>query len=153
VERGDFSHFLKLYALDKLPTGRRLRDMMDRMVFCIEGYDDDPREIHSIPEVRKFYSAFHDAWPHWLFFCNLDVETLKAMVFCCLPSLNEMKVDGKDLVAITFHPLEILGFLKKDFGPMNLLCDQAEMFEDRIYGRTKRLFEYFGLPFDVAPAS
>jgi hypothetical protein len=149
VERGDFTHFLNLYALDKLPTGRRLRDLMDRMVFCIEGYDDDVREIHAIPEVRKFYSAFHDAWPYWLFFCNLDAEVMKAMVFCCLPSLNEMKVDGKDLVAITFDPLEILGFLKKDFGPMNLLCERAEMFEDRIYGRTKRLFEYFGLPFDA----
>jgi hypothetical protein len=73
VERGDFSHFLNLYALDKLHTGRRLRDMMDRMVFCIEGYDDDAREIHAIPEVRKFYSAFHDAWPYWLYFCNLPI--------------------------------------------------------------------------------
>ena len=55
------------------------------------------------------------------------------MVFCCLPSLNEMKVDGKDLVAITYEPLEILSFLKKDFGPMNPLCDRAEMLEDRAY--------------------
>ena len=85
VERGDFSHFLSLYAPDRLPAGRRLREMMDCIVFCIEGYDDDPREIHSIPEIRRFYSAFHDAWPYWLYFCNLDVGTLKAMVFCCLP--------------------------------------------------------------------
>jgi hypothetical protein len=28
VERGDFSHFLSLYSVDKLPTNRRLRDMM-----------------------------------------------------------------------------------------------------------------------------
>ena len=45
VERGDFSHFLSLYAADRLPAGRRLREMMDCVVFCIEGYDDDPREI------------------------------------------------------------------------------------------------------------
>jgi hypothetical protein len=77
--------------------------------------------------------------------------TLKAMMFCCLPSLNEMKVDGKDLVAITFDPLEILNYLKLDFPPMNQMCDRAEMFEDRIYGRTKRVFEYFGLPFDAPP--
>ena len=37
VERGDFGHFLGLYAPDKLPTGRRLGEMMDRFVFCIEG--------------------------------------------------------------------------------------------------------------------
>ena len=28
VERADFSHFLGLYAPDKLPTGRPLRDLM-----------------------------------------------------------------------------------------------------------------------------
>ena len=41
VERGDFSHFLGLYSPDKLPSGRRLRQMMNSFVFCIEGYDDD----------------------------------------------------------------------------------------------------------------
>src|SRR6266850_1168337 len=100
VERLDFSHFLSLHAPDKLPTGRRLRDLMNRFVFGIDGWDDDAREIHAIPEIRRFYSAFHNAWPYWLYFCNLDVETLKAMVFCCLPSLAEMKVDGQDEVAI-----------------------------------------------------
>ena len=118
VERGDFSHFLSLYAADRLPAGRRLREMMDCVVFCIEGYDDDPREIHSIPEIRRFYSAFHDAWPYWLYFCNLDAGTLKAMVFCCLPSLTAMNVDGRDYVAITYDPLDILNFLKQDFAPM-----------------------------------
>lgn len=151
IERVDFSHFLSLYAPDKMPTGRALRDMMNRFVFCIEGWDDEAREVHSIPEIRRFYSAFHDAWPFWLYFCNLDVETMKVMAFCCLPSLTAMKVDGKDSVAITYEPLEILNFLKKDFMPMNLMCERAEMFEERIYGRTKQVFEYFGLPFDAEP--
>ena len=150
VERGDFSHFLSLYTPDRLPAGRRLREMMDCIVFCIEGYDDDPREIHSISEIRRFYSAFHDAWPYWLYFCNLDVGTMKAMVFCCLPSLTAMNVDGRDYVAITYDPLDILNFLKKDVVPMNAICERAEMFEERVYGRSKQVFEYFGFPFDAA---
>jgi hypothetical protein len=149
VERGDFSHFLNLYAPDRLPTGRRLREMMDRMVFCIEGYDEDPREIHSIPEIRRFYLALHNAWPYWLYFCNLEVGTLKAMVFCCLPSLIAMNVDGRDSVAITCDPLDILSFLKQDFAAMNAICERAEMFEERIYERSKQVFECFGFPFDA----
>jgi hypothetical protein len=145
VERCDFSHFLSLYAFDKLPEGRPLRDMIDRMVFCIEGWDDDPREIHTIPEIRRFYSAFHDAWPYWLFFCNLEVETLKAMVFCCLPSLAAMKVDGADEVAVSYDPVEILAFVKAGLEPMNRVCERAEMFEERIEARTKQVFGYFGL--------
>jgi hypothetical protein len=151
VERGDFRHFLGLYAPDKLPTGRRLREMMNCFVFCIEGWDNDPREIHTVPEIRRFYSSFHDAWPYWLYFCNLDVDTLRAMTMCCLPEVNTLQVDGRAKVAVTFHPLEILTFLKKDFQPMNAMCEQAEMLERGIYDRTKTVFEYFNLPFDAGP--
>jgi len=30
----------------------------------------------------------------------------------------------------------------------NSLCERAEMFEERIYDRTKAIFQYFRLPFD-----
>jgi hypothetical protein len=149
VERGDFRPFLSLYAPDKLPKGRRLREMMNCFVFCVEGWDADSREIHLIPEIRRFYSTFHDAWPYWLYFCNLDSDTLSAMTLCCLPEVATMQVDGQTQVAVTYDPLAILSFLKQDFPPMNLMCDRAEMFEDRIFDRTKVVFEYFGVPFDV----
>jgi len=148
VERDDFRHFLDLYAPDKLPGGRRLREMMNRFVFCIEGWDNDPREIHLIPEIRRFYSAFHKTWPYWLYFCNLDVDTMRAMVACCLSSVNTMQVDGKTQMAVTFDTMAVLDFLKRDFVPMNLKCERAEMFEERIYDRSKAVFEYFGLPFE-----
>jgi hypothetical protein len=62
-----------------------------------------------------------------------------------------MQVDGKTKVAVTFDPLDLLNFIKQDFMPMNLMCDRAEMFERRIYGRSKAVFECFGLPFDAEP--
>ena len=153
VERGDFSHFLSLHAPDKLPTGRRLRAMMGSMVLCVEGYDHDPREIHTIPEVRRFYSAFHEAWPYWLYFCNLDVDTLRTMTVCCLPSLTAVKVDGSPQVQVEYEPTEFLEFLALDFAPMNAMCERAQMFEQLIYERTKKVFEYFELPFDASPAA
>jgi hypothetical protein len=146
IERADFSHFLSRFALDKLPTGRRLREMMDCVVFCVEGYDHDPREIHSIPEIRTFYRAFHDAWPYWLYFCNLDQDTLKTMVLCCLETFVALKVDGQPDVKVECQPLEMLDFIRRDFALMNLICERAAMFEDRIEQRTKAIFEYFALP-------
>ena len=151
VERGDFSHFLSLYSPDKLPEGRRLREMMNCFVFCIEGWDDDPREIHLIPKVRRFYSAFHEAWPYWLYFCNLDGDTLRSMVMCCLPDVSTLQADGKTEVAVTFDPLDALNFITHDFMPMNLMCDRAKMFERGICDRSKAVFEFFGLPFDAEP--
>ncbi len=151
VERGDFKNFMSLYALDKLPEGRPLRDMMNSFAFAIDGWDDDEREIHTIPEIRRFYTAFHDAWPYWLYFCNLDTDILRSMMLCCLPAITSLKVEGQVEVAVSCDPLAMLGFLKRDLMPMNQMCEQAGMFEDRIFGRTKAVFEYFGLPFDAEP--
>jgi len=124
---------------------------MNTVVFCIEGYDDDPRQIHSIPEIRRFYSAFHEAWPYWLYFCDLGLDTLKMMVACTLNKLSAMEVEGASSILVEFEPFELLAFLKNDFPHMNAICDRAEMFEHLIYDRTKQVFEYFGLAFDAEP--
>lgn len=150
VERGDFSHFLSQFALEKLPTSRRLRLMMNSVLFCIQGYEQDDREIHSIPEIRSFYRAFREQWPYWLYFCNLDDDTLKMMVLCCLDSFIAVKRDGQSEVNVEPDVGEFLAFLSRDFAPMNLVCERAEMFEDRIEQRTKAIFEYFRLPYSSA---
>ena len=146
VERGDFTHFLSLYGSAKLPTGRRLREIMGSMVLCVEGYEDDPREIHSIPEVRRFYAAFHEAWPYWLYFCTLHEDSLKVLVFCCLKSFTAIQVDGQPKCTIELDPLELIRFIAADFAPMNVMCDRAEMFEHLVAQRTQAIFAYFGLP-------
>ena len=125
--------------------------MMNTLVFGIEGYDDDPREVHTIPEVRRFYAAFHEAWPYWLYFCNLDTESLQMMVMCCLPTLEVVKVEGRSKVAVIYDRVELLKFISGNFAPMNLMCDRGQMFERLIYDRTKAVFKYFELPFDAPP--
>ena len=66
VEDLEFRDFLHHYGPSGLPRGSKFATMMGTMVFCIEGYDHDVREIHSIAEVRKFYRALHRCWPYWL---------------------------------------------------------------------------------------
>ena len=151
VEREDFSHFLGMYGPDKLPTGRRLRAMMNSMLFCIGGYDHDPREIYKIPEVRQFYRKFHDAWPYWFYFCNLDTDVMKTMVTCCLDDLVVIKIDNQPQVAVQPVQLELIQFMSRELGKMNKMCARGKMFERLVYDRSKILFEYFGLPFDEPP--
>ena len=151
IERVDFSHFLSAYSLEKLPSGRRLRDLMNALIFQVDGYNNDPREVHSIPEIRQFYSEFHKAWPYWLYFCNLDSEEFNMMVLSCLPSIAAVKVDQAPNVVVEFDRIELLEFLRADFGPMNAICERGGMFDQLIYERTKAIFEYFKLPFDALP--
>ena len=151
VEQGDFTHFLERFRAEKLPSGTPLRQMMDSMVFVIEGYDDDPREIHTIPEIRKFYQALHHAWPYWLYFCNLDQDGLKMMTLCCLESITAIKVDGNPDCAVQYNPIELIKSISEDFVHMNVMCEQAGMTERGIYDRSKHVMEYFGFPYDVPP--
>ena len=83
VEVRDATDFLKHFGRYRLPVGRQLGAMMNHLALFIEGYDDDPREIYAIPEVRKFYQQLWQRWPYWLYFCNLDTENLMMMVMCC----------------------------------------------------------------------
>jgi hypothetical protein len=73
------------------------------------------------------------------------------MTLCCLPSITTMLVVGQVQVAVTYEPLDLLNFLKNDFPAINEMCERAGMFEDRIYDRTKAVFEYFDLPFGAEP--
>jgi hypothetical protein len=117
----------------------------------IEGYDDDPREIYAIPEVRTFYQQLWRRWPYWLYFCNLDTENLMMMVMCCLDSLDALKVKGREQVKVTISPLAVVQFISHGFVPMNEMCERAGMSERHIFERTKAVFEYFNLPFDAGP--
>lgn len=146
VERGDFSHFLGLYGPDRLPQGRRLRDMLGSLVFVVEGYDHDDREIHSIPEVRTFYRRFHQAWPYWLYFCTLEEDAMKMMVLCCLNSFTMIKIDGRSDCQVQYEPNELTNFLTQSLSHMNQICARAGVFPDRVAERTKAITQYFGLP-------
>jgi hypothetical protein len=152
VERGNFSHFLSLYGPTRLPQGQALKVLLGRMVFCIDGYDVDPREIYLIEEVRPFYAAFHPAWPYWFFACDLHQDALKTMVLCCLSTFTAFKVDGRANCAVQYDALELVHFIAHHLPFMNSLCERAEMTELAIFERTREVFLYFGLSFDVSPS-
>ena len=50
-------------------------------------------------------------------------------------------------------PFDLLKFIKRDFMPMDAMCDRGQMCERGIYDRSKAVFEHFGLPFDAEPPS
>jgi hypothetical protein len=152
VEAGDAKDFLSRFGKFRVPVGRQLQGMMNSLALMIEGYDDDPREIYAIPEVRTFYQQLWQRWPYWLYFCNLDTENLMMMVMCCLDSLDALKVQGQPQVQVQINPLEVVQFISGGFVPMNEMCERAGMSEGQIFERTKAVFGYFNLPFDVAEA-
>lgn len=150
VLTADCRHFLNRFGPRRLPRGLPLAAQMNTMTFLLAGFDEDPRELHSIPEVRRFYRTFFEAWPYWFYYCNIDSDTFLIMALCCLPSLRITQVDQKSMVAVEYNHQELLDFLRRGFGPMNALCDRAGMSERQIVERTKAIFGYFNFPFEAS---
>ena len=73
------------------------------------------------------------------------------MMCCCMNSITALKVDDRPQVQVEFEPTELLSFLARDLGHMNAMCERGGVFEHLIQERTRAVFEYFGLPYDVAP--
>ena len=89
--------------------------MMGSLAFMVEGYDHDPREFYAILGVRRFYSAFHAPWPHKLYFCDLDQDSLKTVIMCCLPRLTSVARDRPSKVGVQLDPMELLRLVAADF--------------------------------------
>lgn len=148
VERLDFSPCLSRYGVDKLPPNpRRLRAMMGSLVCIIHGYDHDARELHCIPEVRRFVREFHRAWPHWLFFfcAQPGVGTFEVFTACCLEQLSVAPRDGAGVTLLESDPDKVTHFLRGDLRVFHGMCDQAEVFPEVRQRRLKEVFDLFGL--------
>ena len=151
VAKGDCSDFVSRFGRDMLPEGKELAAMMNKLATFVSGFDGDTRELYSIIAVRNFYVKLTTAWPYWLFFGNLETEGLMTVVLCCIGSLDSVAIKGQSKVRVACNPRELLDFVARHLEPMNELCERAGLSERAIYDRTKRVFEYFGLPFDEPP--
>ena len=151
VRQRKLAHFLKRFGPAALPTGPELAALMGRFQFLVEGYDHDPQELYAITEVRRFYQHFHQVWPHWFFFCDLDAETLTMMTLCLMPNLRAFKRLGEPLAKVEYDPAELLRFISRNFAPLNAMMERAGCSERAIYDRTREVFHHFNLPFDAEP--
>jgi hypothetical protein len=53
----------------------------------IEGYSDDPRQAHEIPEVRRFIQSLHERFPYWIHFSSKSSPGLASIQLCLLENI------------------------------------------------------------------
>jgi hypothetical protein len=90
----------------------------------VSGYDDDPRELHMIPEVRDYFVALDADFPYWFHVCTRMEHTLRMlfmMIADPLPALNEngnvqYLIANDDLNEFVNRRMDAMDMLHAKFG-------------------------------------
>lgn len=146
VEQRNLTAFLSVLGIARLPEGPDLAALEGQVDFEVLGYEQDPREIYAIPEVRRFFRELDQAWPYWLYFCDLKSNGLRIVMLCCLESLGVVQRDRDNMAGALYEPTELLQWVAQRFSAMNIMCEQARVAESRVIARTDAVFSYFDLP-------
>jgi hypothetical protein len=92
-----------LGLLRSLAADRRTAiEFWGRISLVIDGYNDDPRELFEIPEVRAYIKCLDLAWPYWFFLLSQIDESIKLLESCLcdtievVPGVTSIDLDQLD---------------------------------------------------------
>ena len=119
VEISIISPFLK--AVRRLISNREnALGSMSKLDFIIDGYDDDPREVYEIPEIRNWIQCITSDFRQFSFLLRLhDLEQGINVISTCLGNarkVDDMTVEIRDIPAL-------LGFMEDQVAGLNELTD------------------------------
>jgi hypothetical protein len=88
IEKNDKSFFLHFWDMERIKKNGKLEQMYNRVMFFVDGYDDDHRTLFEIPEVRQFLRELAHAWPYFFYADNLQTPFLIKIIQCMVPTLT-----------------------------------------------------------------
>lgn len=111
-------------AVDRLMSlsdaTRHVRALADTCVLEVGGYDDDPRELYEIPEVRAFFRALVPEWGGWLHFLEKEHSSISVLV-SLLVDMEAVERRAGKVSAHMRDPAQFRTVMLSLFNAMNLL--------------------------------
>lgn len=103
VEAGDIAPVLQ--QLEFMTETRELAERWEgRVAVVFAGWDDDPREVTEIPEVRSYFAALTESFPYWLHFIEKVGDSLPLVLGLLCRGHREAFAPG--LIGWAFDDLE-----------------------------------------------
>ena len=127
ITAGDISAVLR--ALKSLSSDRSSAMSAEGAVTLVfHGYDDDPRELEAIPEVRAWFAQLFAAWPYWSFFVNRVDQTVPLVLTLLLP--GESVAGEPGMAGWSFDVDKLRPLLLELFCHQNELIERLDIGED-----------------------
>ena len=106
-----------------------------QMTLVVDGYNNDPRELVDIAEVRTLLRGLEADWPYWAYFFNQVDDSIKLLLSCVAGSRflghGAVEMDA-DLVAAA---------LARALGGMNTIFERFGFPEDELEKMSNGLVE------------
>jgi hypothetical protein len=106
-----------------------------QVALVVDGYDDDPRELVDVSEVRTFLARFTQAWPYWAYYFNQVDDSIKLLAAC----LCARRLLGAGHLEIDPDKLGV--FLADGFAAMNTVFDEHGFPESELQNITEGVIE------------
>lgn len=137
VEAGDVLPAVdRLHAL--LATPAAIWRYRGQMALAVNGYDDDPRELVDIAEVRTFLRELDRHWPYWAFFFNQLDGSISLLVACLCGSFYP----GGGAVDIDRE--KVGHFVQRGLAAMKTLFDDHGFPEDELTAISNGVIDVLG---------
>jgi hypothetical protein len=135
VDAGDISE--PLSVLRQLLNREAAIKFCERVEIGVAGFDDDPRELYEIEEVRSLVHKLDSEFPYWLYFLTKRGTGLSFILSCfCPPFLTQE-------ARASIWNERIADYLsKRGFPALNHVCEAAGCSEEEIKRLTDRSTEY-----------
>ena len=106
-----------------------------QMALVVDGYNDDPRELVDIPEVRSLLQRLEVGWPFWAYFLNQVDDSIKLMLSCVVGT----QFLGRSAVEV--DPELVIKAMQRGFDGMNAMFDRHHFPESELEAMSLGLVE------------
>src|SRR5262245_31246586 len=147
ITAGELAHIEEFMA-DTMADKQKTLNRIDRVALTVGGYDDDPRELADIPELRQFFARLNDMLPSFSYFLE-PASRMLWLAICCAD--RHERIGGQ--LKARFKARETLEFVTKCWTAGNQRIHELGICDDPIIdAQDKAIHDWLKAMIDPQPA-
>ena len=111
----------------------------EKIDMCIDGYNNDRRDLWQIPEVRKYIARLDEEFPYWFYYADTSkpFPLFTTITFC----LCNFEKEGREYALLKDDLFE--AFIRRNWAGMTVLCQHTGFTDEEIRVHGDKIISYY----------